>query len=408
VIAALAVVCAGGVWGYNYWKEGTPEYSLQQLERAIAQHDTTTAALYFNEDAIWSNVWPRYETLLNQSDNFNLLGSSILDAEQSSIQSAFQTGIYDVITGSATSTGLASILYAAQNQAFTVNGDTALMTVSYETAPGATPINIPLVFQRQPNRSWTITDIQGLEKIMFASAMANSSGSQSGSPAGTQASNFQAAESELQSDLASDAASDLVLPVTVLPTSEDPAAAKYEPKYPSSVDVSDAAGFANQIAAYGAAHNVWIAPQGWTGEGSVSTDGNLGVTLYPPGGSADSGQRVSYYEIPGCGGCMLDSAAPYFASAMQQYNLEDNTDGSEPIPVPQGLTVTPISSTLVTYTLPDEGNLYEGTLSVSGVVYYNPDNQNVPFAEAEFFLPTSDAPLANFLSQTFISQEGLQ
>jgi hypothetical protein len=202
------------------------------------------------------------------------------------------------------------------------------------------------------------------------------------------------------------------LPVTILPTSDGYSGeGMYADKYPSTFSVENATGFADQIAAYGAAYHVWIAPQGWTGLSGSGVDGNISVDLYPPGlgayggdvGVPNGGPHITYYEVPGCVGCMLDGAAQYFANAMQQYNSMYNSDGSNPITIPQGLKITPISSTLVTYTFPDENGL-----SIHGVAYYNPGVQNMQgafYAEARFILPKAQADLSDFLSKIFINRE---
>lgn len=154
------------------------------------------------------------------------------------------------------------------------------------------------------------------------------------------------------------------------------------------------------------------------GKGGSGVDGNASVDLYPTGGSVENGSHISYYKVPACYGCMLEGAAPYFMSAMQDFNTTYNKNGATQITLPQGLEVTPISSTLVTYTLPDIDGL-----KVYGVVYYNAngvvhydandkvvgeESNHVPFERAEFVLPKEQSDLSNFLLQTFISKENLK
>ena len=194
------------------------------------------------------------------------------------------------------------------------------------------------------------------------------------------------------------------LSITVLSTTDGSiGVGMYADKYPSSTTVKNIGIFSGQISAYGAAYKVWIGLKGWTGQGEIGVDGNTGVNLYPIGGSADSGPHISYTEVPACEMCILSGAAPYFASAMEQYNSMYNQNGAYPITIPQGLEFASLSPTLVTYTLPDHNGL-----STHGVVYYNPTESRYPYAEAKFVLPSSQANISDFLSRTFISQEDLK
>src|ERR1700680_3922779 len=64
------------------------------------------------------------------------------------------------------------------------------------------------------------------------------------------------------------------LPITVLPTAfglPDESA----PTYPANLSVEVPSHL--QIAAYGAAGHVWLAPLAWTGQGSVGVDGGISV-----------------------------------------------------------------------------------------------------------------------------------
>lgn len=196
----------------------------------------------------------------------------------------------------------------------------------------------------------------------------------------------------------------LNLSVTVLKTDDgETGPGMYEDKYPSNITVDGASQFANQIAAYGAAYSVWIGLPGWTGSGGEGVDGNQSADLYPMGGNSDSGERISYYAVPGCLFCMLSDASIYFPNALASYNQEYNQDGKENISVPDGLAVTVVSPTLVKYTLPDSNGL-----STHGVAYYDSTNQTDPYMDAKVVLPSADDNLSSFILQTFINREGLK
>lgn len=195
------------------------------------------------------------------------------------------------------------------------------------------------------------------------------------------------------------------VPVEVLMTSDGiQGDSMYSDQYAKTAIVKGGDAVAGEIQAYGTAFHIWIGPRGWTGSSSSGADGNLSVNIFPQGGSDTLGPHINYYEIPGCVGCMLSAAAPYFPTAMQAWDTQFNDDGTNPIDIPPGLRVTLLSPTLVTYTLPDTGGL-----SVQGVVYYDSEMQSeVPFAQAEFVLPHQDSTMCNFLLQTFIVREGLK
>lgn len=193
------------------------------------------------------------------------------------------------------------------------------------------------------------------------------------------------------------------IPVTVLPTDDvGNGVGAYADKYPSNITVSGDKQLIDKVTAFGAAYRVHLGIKGWTGSGLIGSDGNNSVDLHPailqP---SQIGQEIFYAEIPACIGCMLDAAAPYFSNAQTQRNLSYNQDGSNNVTAPQGLQVAPISSTLITYTLPDSGGL-----STQGVIYYFPGSKtsDPEFAEAKFVLPAGETDLFNFLIQNFISQ----
>ena len=194
----------------------------------------------------------------------------------------------------------------------------------------------------------------------------------------------------------------------------------YSDRYLDSLEVNGDPSITNQLAAFGAAYQVWLAPKNWIGAGVDGTDGNFRASFYPKNskintstGDVISGSHIYYLGIPECEYCYLRAAAPFFPAALTRYNSRGyNDDGSDNIIMPKGLNVKAISKTLKTYTMPDK----EG-LSTVGVVYYNPaaDLYNAPegsmvnpYESAEFVLPTADASLANFLVQYFIASQGLK
>lgn len=184
----------------------------------------------------------------------------------------------------------------------------------------------------------------------------------------------------------------VTLPVAVLPTSfglpDVPA-----PTYPAnlSVDVPPQV----QVAAYGAAGHVWLAPPSWTGDAAVGADGSVLVRLFPVGRDGTSGPRVIYSAEVGCAGCKVADAAPYFPEAMKAWNSDDNFDGKNPIPIPKGLVVHRVSKTFVTYALPNENNLH-----IRGAAFYDSNGDGF-YEEVRLVLPATDERLAEFLLKYF-------
>jgi hypothetical protein len=164
ILAIVLLVGAGGVWTYQYWKEGTPEYSLVQLDQAIAQHNSTIALQYLNTGSIWNNFLPRFESLYSSSNNSNPFLNIALSLAASSTQQTLNTDVYESITGESTTTPpILSIVKGLSGKTFVIHGSVATVATSIEVASSSFPIIV--VFEQESNRSWQITDIQGLEKV---------------------------------------------------------------------------------------------------------------------------------------------------------------------------------------------------------------------------------------------------
>lgn len=190
----------------------------------------------------------------------------------------------------------------------------------------------------------------------------------------------------------------VTLTVNVLPTSDEVnGTGLHADRYPKTVRVESTAGFADRIAAYGAAYRVWIAPKGWIGSSTVAFDGRTAVNLYPPDGSAKSGPRFLYEDSGGCAGCALTGAAPYFPKAMEDLKKSFGTDTVETLP--HDTKLVSVSPSLVMYSLPGR----DGLLG-SGAAYFLPPNEYF-FARAEFFLPDIDAKLLKVLVDAAVSQQ---
>ena len=85
---------------------------------------------------------------------------------------------------------------------------------------------------------------------------------------------------------------------------------------------------------------------------------------------------------------------------MDEWNGFYNDDGRNPIRIPRGLKIKKLSSTTVTYKLPDINGL-----STRGVAFYgaeeNDDDEKYTL-QARFTLPTSDSALTNTLLKWYL------
>lgn len=173
--------------------------------------------------------------------------------------------------------------------------------------------------------------------------------------------------------------------------------------YPNYAKIAGPSSITLQLSAYGSSTDI-IGLKGWTGDDYVGADGTEVTNIFPIGGSKKSGQRIIYYRIPACAGCMFSEAAPYFSDAMKSWNRSYNQDNSNPVAIPEGLEVTTLSPTLAKYKLPDENGLL-----VRGVMYYGPDSMgDQHLEEATFYLLRDKADVADFLIKEFISRNGLK
>lgn len=170
-LVVAVVLVGGGYYVYGYWQHGTPEYSARQLQQAVANQDTSTAEYYFDVDAIWSNLWPRYESGLITLGNFNSLAAAIINNQEATIKNVFTTSVYGAIRGQYGSSNLVTIIVnALPTHKFSVHDSTALANVTFVDSDGVnTPITV--VLTQQANRLWKITDLQGAEKIMIRAAL---------------------------------------------------------------------------------------------------------------------------------------------------------------------------------------------------------------------------------------------
>lgn len=215
----------------------------------------------------------------------------------------------------------------------------------------------------------------------------------------------QSSSSAPHTESKTSAAGEVTLPVTVLVTNdaiEGPSSKASV--YPKTVDLDWYDTTATRIAAYGAAHSLWLAPRGYTGSGNAGADGSISVILYPQGGSGENPPYVRYQAIPACVGCILSQAAIYFDNARADLLHTFDSTMLNMIRTPKGMVIQRISRTLTIYTY------QKSNTQIRGVAYYSPmsDTSSGRFEQAEFALGADQKAMTDVLIRQYISLQGLK
>lgn len=168
------------------------------------------------------------------------------------------------------------------------------------------------------------------------------------------------------------------------------------PTGPSSVTVTIPNQWVGLVGAYWA-DQVVLAPAGWTGRGIVGADGSESLALYPPGGSASSGQRITLVSDGACVGCGDWDAAQYFSAISDNWSQYAVIPNQAPPPTVQVLSEFSISADMIGYRMP---NTPSG-LEINGVVYSGLVDQAVnvatTFENVRAYLPAADHSMATLI-----------
>lgn len=188
----------------------------------------------------------------------------------------------------------------------------------------------------------------------------------------------------------------VTLPISIITPTFGGSATAFS--YPATVTVTAPIAWASQLQAVGAVGFVAIVPKGWTGQALLAADGSRGVALYPAGGSASHGPRLTIETAANCEGCAWTEAYPYFSWVQQHFQSSwGYADHATPIP---GYAASP---DMRFYTAPDTPNGYH----VSGIAYapfiVNPQGL-VLFRKAQVVLPPGEHSLASVMLNELLSQ----
>lgn len=170
--------------------------------------------------------------------------------------------------------------------------------------------------------------------------------------------------------------------------------------YPSTITLTAPVQWASQIQAVGVLGFVIITPKGWSGTAQEGADGSKSVALYPPGGSAHYGPRITLQTTGACVGCAWFGAAPYFSWVREHFARANwGTYHGPVIPgfkLAVDLRVYRASNTQAGY-------------HVNGVAYApfianGSGHQEVMFRQAQTILPPGEHSLATLILNNLLPQ----
>lgn len=153
-----------------------------------------------------------------------------------------------------------------------------------------------------------------------------------------------------------------------------------------------------RLSAYVVARTTLIAPERWSGQGSVGVDGTASATLTATPSAQIAAGRLEYEYIPVCQGCVWLAAGQYFDSVRAHWN--DSPFSSQPLPPErQFVEKVLLAPHLLAYHAPDSPD----GLEVNGVAYF--DAAAGKFQRMEIALPAAQHRLATIVLNTFIARQ---
>lgn len=169
----------GFYWNYNYKKQGTPEYSLKQLQIVFNEKDYEGTKEYIDIEEIARNSWPRFKYLLLDKYKGDVFAESEVSIVGTQYPEILKQGFYNSVRGKSSvdvstssldmtyssstdkSGGFFNPLLSEYNPNFKISDDRAILFKDWNR-DGKT-YKLTYIFRKQPDRRWKITDIQGIE-----------------------------------------------------------------------------------------------------------------------------------------------------------------------------------------------------------------------------------------------------
>jgi hypothetical protein len=195
----------------------------------------------------------------------------------------------------------------------------------------------------------------------------------------------------------------LSLPVKILDTSLGETGTKFG--YPTTVSVSVPAEWKGQLAAYGVAGAVILAPVGWTSDdAAVGAGGSARATLHSTNSSSIAGEII-FEQTSASVGDAWDRSAQYFPWVRE--NWKDSPFPDSPVPNPRaGLEEYFLNDQHVTYSIantgPNETNGVAHTYLVAGSSYLD---EYPGFDRLEVALSSKYRELATVILNYYLAHE---
>ena len=169
VIIIAVITITGGYFLYKYWQKGTPEYSFRQLQTAIKNKDANSVDKFFDVNSVIDNNFPRVKS--RELDYFKYDIYLLNYGGEEKYKNTFKNAIYETVRGNVgKKPGNIPALFAQLEQLkkpiFVLRDETAILQYKYQRTPDELKYQFDFVFRKQSDRTWRITDIQGLEDLL--------------------------------------------------------------------------------------------------------------------------------------------------------------------------------------------------------------------------------------------------
>lgn len=172
VVAVVLLVIS--YFSYTYWQHGTPNYSLDQFHQAIHNHNQALASTYLDTDSVDNNIWSRYQTKVQTYAGSSVLSSAIVSSQKDQFSGLLKQAWGTTLSnGSDVNSTITSSVISAlfdSKSPFADEGDGVVgksFVFGSSTVATSTAYKFTAIFTKQSNRTWRITDIQGLEDLLL-------------------------------------------------------------------------------------------------------------------------------------------------------------------------------------------------------------------------------------------------
>jgi hypothetical protein len=203
---------------------------------------------------------------------------------------------------------------------------------------------------------------------------------------------------------------DVELPVRVLDTASGGDPLQFD--YPTRISAPIPAEWAQQVAAYGVAGIVILAPKGWTAsDAGIGANGTSGLMLQSTGSSAIAG-TLEYEQTAGRVVAGWDRAAQYFSWVHDQWRdsglpdeLSDSGLPNDPPDLRPGMVATIISRQLIKYRIAPNDNAGEGEVNGIARTGIGVDGDGDSFVRLEVVLPPDARDLATAILDFYMAHK---